>query len=54
MSENETRKKAIDSLCIEIIAQSTEQDAESLRERLATISSRWEVVKNEIGERSVR
>ena len=54
LAENEPRKKTIDSLCVEIIAQSTEQDADTLKERLNAINSRWEVVKNEISERSVR
>lgn len=52
--ENEAKKKSIDLLSVDIINQSTEQDADVLKERLATVNGRWDVVKNEISERSSR
>ena len=41
-------------LCVDIIAQSSQQDGDALKEKLNAINVRWDVVKNEIDERSVR
>ncbi|XP_065057528.1 dystrophin-like isoform X3 [Rhopilema esculentum] len=54
LTENEARKEAVNLLCKDIIAQSTEQDADTLREKVNIVNSRWEVVRSEISERSTR
>ena len=54
LTENEARQKNVNMLCVDIIAQSSQQDGDALKEKLNTINVRWDVVKNEIDERSVR
>lgn len=54
LAENEARKNNINILCVDIIAQSTKQDADALKERVNTINARWDVIKNEVDERSTR
>ena len=54
LAENEARKNNVNVLCADIVAQSTEQDADALKERLNTINARWDVIKSEVDERSAR
>ena len=54
LAENEARKNNVNVLCVDIVAQSTQQDADALKERLNTINARWDVIKSEVDERSAR